>query len=354
MYNASKYIREAIDSILDQTYSDFELIIIDDGSSDESAQIVSAYTDQRVILVKQPKSGLVKALNQGLRHARGNFIARMDGDDRSHPARFEGQLSYFAKYPDTDILCTEISVIDENGQRDNGPVAGNIDSDMLRDGLLFRRSIKPVVHPSVMMKRSVIETVGEYREYEASEDHDFWLRAVDACTIRRIRRALLEYRIHAGGTSSRKRAIQLTNSALTAVNYIVEKRTHVDLYSQNSTLLIELQGLLTTLLTRAILPASAAFEDAKQCVRAGKMGRAIFKLGSAMTKYGCRLRPSVRNALTGRYVDAVASVAQEALCRNTTIEDMISNPTMLRYPSCAVISEGIRSGGPAKYVRCSK
>lgn len=105
VYNAQEYIREAIDSILNQTFSDFEFIIINDGSTDNSVEIIKNYNDPRIVLVDNTENkGLVSVLNQGLQLAQGEYIARMDADDISLPNRFMEQVNYLDKHPQVGIL----------------------------------------------------------------------------------------------------------------------------------------------------------------------------------------------------------------------------------------------------------
>lgn len=104
-YNAEKYIKEAIESILNQTFSNFEFIIIDDGSIDATEEIIKSFKDSRIVYIKNEKNlGLIKTLNKGISIARGEFIARMDSDDISMPQRFELQLDVFKKYKGVDIV----------------------------------------------------------------------------------------------------------------------------------------------------------------------------------------------------------------------------------------------------------
>ncbi len=105
VYNGEKYLREAIDSILNQTFKDFEFLIIDDGSTDSSADIIRSYTDFRIRLIQNEKNiGLTRSLNKGLKLAKGEYIARMDVDDISLPIRFEKQVSFLDKYEDVKLV----------------------------------------------------------------------------------------------------------------------------------------------------------------------------------------------------------------------------------------------------------
>ena len=113
-YNAEKYIREAIESILNQTYTDFEFIIINDGSTDKTKEIIKSYSDPRIVYMEnEENSGIVVTLNKGLKCAQGEYIARMDSDDISLPDRFEKQIAYMDKHKDVGVLGTSIIIFGE-------------------------------------------------------------------------------------------------------------------------------------------------------------------------------------------------------------------------------------------------
>ena len=110
------YLKESIDSVLNQTYSNFEFIIIDDGSTDDSLKFIKSYDDPRIkLIVNEENIGLTKSLNKGLKAAQGEFIARMDSDDICYPERFEKQIEYMRKHPDTTVCGTWPNILDENG-----------------------------------------------------------------------------------------------------------------------------------------------------------------------------------------------------------------------------------------------
>src|SRR4051812_26679567 len=114
VYNGEQYLREAVNSILSQTFKDFEFIIIDDGSTDRSPELLASYAraDSRVKLISRPNKGLTKSLNEGLHAARGEFVARMDGDDISLPERFERQVSYLREHPEVVLVGSRVEFID--------------------------------------------------------------------------------------------------------------------------------------------------------------------------------------------------------------------------------------------------
>jgi glycosyltransferase involved in cell wall biosynthesis len=115
VYNAAQYLREAIDSILNQTFRDFEFIIINDGSTDRSLEIIQSYNDDRIRLINQKNTGLAKALNNGIAIAKSDFIARMDADDISIPERLTSQFSFLESNVDVVAVGSNAEVIDKEG-----------------------------------------------------------------------------------------------------------------------------------------------------------------------------------------------------------------------------------------------
>lgn len=230
VYNAGNYLRPAIDSILCQDADDFELVVVDDGSRDGSAELLAGLTDPRVALIRAPHAGLVTALNLGIKKTRGAYIARMDQDDIARPDRLRVQSAYLDRHPEIGILCSNVRIINGEG-RVTGQQRARIESRAkLRDGLLYRAAMKPIIHPSVMMRREVVDRLGGYREFSSAEDRDFWLRASREFEFYRLEEELLDYRIHAGGISRVKISQQATSSAMAAVMELVFEQTGIDLF----------------------------------------------------------------------------------------------------------------------------
>ena len=174
VYNAEKYLHEAIDSILGQTFSDFEFIIVNDGSTDSSREIILGYKDSRIKYVENEDNlDLAKSLNRGLAEARGEFIARMDADDISLPDRFAIQINIMQTYK-VDICSTAVQVVDGNGNIIGAICPQNrAESDLAAD---FLCDSHPFLHPTVMIKRSALEEVGGYNPDRYIEDFDLWVR----------------------------------------------------------------------------------------------------------------------------------------------------------------------------------
>lgn len=174
VFNGEKYLREAVDSILNQTYSDFEFIIIDDGSTDHTSKILNAYDDHRIKILSQNNMGLTKSLNRGLRGAKGIYIARMDADDVSHPERLKHQVEFMDNHSNCVVLGTQAVVMREDG----GKIYESrlpLDDRTLRGGLPMKC---PFYHGSVMFRRDEAIHCGGYPEkvFHYLEDIIFWNR----------------------------------------------------------------------------------------------------------------------------------------------------------------------------------
>ena len=202
VYNAEAYVREAVESILAQTFTDFECIIINDGSTDGSGAILRelAACDARIVLVEQSNEGLVSALNKGLKMACADLIARMDADDVSMPERFALQHAGMMKEPELAVLGSFIRVMDK---------AGNIirlSEYPLTPKETARHVEKscPVAHPAVMMRRDAVLKIGGYRKaFCPAEDYDLWLRMSDlGQAIANLPQPLLNYREHGSNVSA--------------------------------------------------------------------------------------------------------------------------------------------------------
>lgn len=198
VYNAEPFLKEAINSVLDQSYEHFELIIINDGSTDHSESIILSYSDQRIKYVKQENQGLGASLNVGIGISRGKYIARQDQDDISYSDRFQKQVYFLENNPNVLLLGTHAKIF-----KNNGDVIGYhkhaTDSSVLKFDLIFDN---PFVHSSVMFRSSVIETVGNYAvDRDLYEDFDLWSRFAAIGDVANLPEVLLDYRHHDKGLS---------------------------------------------------------------------------------------------------------------------------------------------------------
>ena len=194
-FNAENYLREAIQSVLRQTFQDFELLIVDDGSTDGTARIIRSYSDARIQLVENQRNmGLTKSLNRALNLARGEYIARQDADDISEPLRLQTQVAYLNRHPRVALLGSWFTVIDENGSEVRRTSLPTNDLD-LHWAMFF---YCPFVHGAVMWRHAPVrEQIGAYNENLAyAQDHDLWARIASRFTVANLPEWLVRYREH--------------------------------------------------------------------------------------------------------------------------------------------------------------
>jgi glycosyltransferase involved in cell wall biosynthesis len=206
-YNAEKYIKESVDSILGQSVGDFELIIINDSSKDATEDIVLSYEDDRIVYVKNERNmGVAATLNRGLDLAKGEYIARMDADDISKPNRFEKQLAYMEKHPECGICGSNLLLFGQ-GKMDEPFCFAESDKEIRAD-MLFNSSF---AHPSVMLRRSVLEenSLRYDCSFERVEDYELWSRMLTVCKGHNIQEHLLRYRFHASQVTQAYRPEQI-------------------------------------------------------------------------------------------------------------------------------------------------
>jgi len=194
-YNAEQYIGEAMDSILGQTFGDFEFIILNDCSTDRTEEIILSYDDPRIVYLKNENNlGVAATLNRGLEMARGEYIARMDADDISLPQRFEKQIAYLDAHPEVAVLGTNIEIFNENGTISEGWFT--TDPAQMRVDMFFACGL---AHPSVMMRTAAIRDLGGYDPaYNGLEDYELWCRVLERHEITTLPELLLRYRKHSG------------------------------------------------------------------------------------------------------------------------------------------------------------
>lgn len=201
VYNAERFVKKAIESILNQTYADFEFIIINDGSTDESEEVIKNFTDQRIHLISQGNQGIVSALNTGLKIAQGTYIARMDADDISEPTRLEKQVLFMQTNPEIALCGTWAWTIDEHDT-----ITGNYTYPPTNHTAIRKAIIRhsPFIHPSVMFTQKAIKVVGSYSlKYKHAEDYELWTRVVAKFKTANIPEYLLKYRIAEGSITQK-------------------------------------------------------------------------------------------------------------------------------------------------------
>lgn len=198
-YNSEKYILEALKSIQNQTFKDFECILINDGSKDKSRDIVSQAIkgDNRFILIDKENTGVGDSLRIGVIKSRGEYIARMDADDISHVNRFEEQIKYLKNNPNVNVLGCWYYIIDSNDKIIS--ISKRYSSDRLIKTSMLLGSV-PVAHPTVMFKKEIIIEYGNYKNTRV-EDHELWTRVYNTAHFSHVKKILFSYRNHMNQTT---------------------------------------------------------------------------------------------------------------------------------------------------------
>jgi glycosyltransferase involved in cell wall biosynthesis len=197
VFNTEEYLEDAIKSILNQTFSNFEFIIIDDASTDKSLQIIESFTDSRIVVItKNKNTGYTKSLNLGLNLAQGKYIARMDSDDISLPKRFQLQIDLMEKNPEI-ILCGTSFKLMNSSKVINHPNGHSEIVLKLLEGTAFG-------HPTVMIRNEILKNnnIVYNHEYEPAEDYFMWTQLVKFGYVENIPEVLLLYRVHSNQVSS--------------------------------------------------------------------------------------------------------------------------------------------------------
>lgn len=188
VFNDDTFVKESVESILNQSYSNFEFIIIDDCSTDNSLNIISSYTDERIKIIKNQKNiGLTKSLNKSLKIAKGQYIARQDGDDISMNNRFLEQVNYLDENHEIAVLGSNVYWIDKDGE-------------IIRE---IKNPLHPkfsnrneVTHGSVMFRKKIIDDLGGYNELlRNAQDYELWLRISNKYKIKNFQKPLYKWRI---------------------------------------------------------------------------------------------------------------------------------------------------------------
>jgi glycosyltransferase involved in cell wall biosynthesis len=191
--NGERFLRQSVDSILGQTLADLEVVVVDDGSTDATPEILASYDDARLRVLRSPGEGLVAALNLGLESARSPYVARMDADDVSLPQRLERQVDALERERRLGLVATWVSVIDTEGRELRAHVLPHRHGDLARR-LLLRN---PFQHGSVVLRRDALDRIGPYRdEYGHNEDYDLWLRLAEVAELGCVPETLYRYRVH--------------------------------------------------------------------------------------------------------------------------------------------------------------
>jgi hypothetical protein len=203
VHNGGSYLAPAIDSILRQTFADFEFVIVDDGSTDETASTLRQYqaADPRIRVRSEPWAGLVASLNLGCSEARADYIARMDADDIAFPGRLATQVEFLDRHPRIAVVGSAVVRIDAAGRE----LRRNVCPTSHAAIVAALRSRTPFTHPSVMLRAEAFVAAGGYRPaYQPAEDYDLWVRLAERYELANLAEPLLYYRVYPKQVSVRQ------------------------------------------------------------------------------------------------------------------------------------------------------
>jgi len=280
VYNGERYIVQSVESILKQSYRDFELVVVNDGSTDRTGSLLRGISDPRIVLVEQENQGLTRTLNNALKVIKGEYIARQDADDLSHPDRLLRQVEFLDTRLDVGLVGSVCLCLNEEGE-----IIGKTPplTDPLKLKKILRERGNPFVHGSVMFRRECIGKVGGYRvEMDRAEDYDLWLRISEYYEIAKLKEPLYLWRWSQSGIS------------LTKMEYLEKKAELARKLSEErrkkgrDSLQAGLQEEFFQQQMREDLPASKQSERKRQAYYFYRLGHAAY--------YG-RLYPNARKNL---------------------------------------------------------
>lgn len=209
VYNGEKHLREAVESILNKTFSDFEFLIINDGSTDRTLDILESYNDTRIIVINQKNIGLAKSLNKGIAMAKGEYIARLDSDDISMPHRLEKQLEFMNNHKEIHLLGASAEIIDEKGIHIDDCIF-NVTSELLFYRLIYGNYF---IHSSAFFNKEYILGIGGYTEKILYvEDFDLWSRVSRSKNIIILPEKLVKLRKRPTSISQMNDAVQIESA----------------------------------------------------------------------------------------------------------------------------------------------
>lgn len=222
VYNGAEYLKEAVESMLQQTYRNIECIIIDDGSIDETLDILMKYKkeDNRVVIISRENRGLVESLNEAILISKGKYVARMDADDISHLDRIEKQVQYLEEHQDVYLLGTNYSLIYEENINDDVKKAAQgthkrsmapIDKD---DWFLSTNETMKFIHPTIMIRRELFNRIGLYRQYKLEDIELYFRTGINHYRIDKLEEVLLDYRVRGSSKSRTEQRAEQTKEII--------------------------------------------------------------------------------------------------------------------------------------------
>lgn len=239
VHNGSGFLKEAIQSIIDQTFSDFEFLIINDGSTDNSVEIIETFKDQRIRSINySKKKGLIHALNDGIKLATGRLIARMDSDDISNKYRLEKQVGFLRANPGIDVLGCQIDLINEEGAIIHERIY-SLDHDSIKVESFFNC---PLPHPGVIFKKDefIKANLFYHTGYKHAEDYELWQRALMVLKFANYNEKLLAYRIYPGQVSKINSTEQNLATERIKLNYL--KSLNIPILNDEHKIILDFLG----------------------------------------------------------------------------------------------------------------
>ena len=202
VYNAEAYLREAVESILAQSFTDFELIIVEDGSTDNSREVIEGFNDSRIqVLYNDGNQGIVFTRNRGMAAARGRYIAPFDADDIAHPEKFAKQIQFLEENPEYGMVGSWVKLIDKSGKEMSEDYKLNAPHEQIPPIMLFRNYF---VQSSVLMRREAIPPGGYEKGFDIGEDYRMWTIIANKWKVWNYPKYLIEYRVHHKGITKRE------------------------------------------------------------------------------------------------------------------------------------------------------
>ena len=225
VYNAAGSLPAALDSLRRQTFDDYEIVAVDDGSSDASPELLQemARSETRLRVLRQPHAGIVTALQIGLAACRGRYVARMDADDRSAPERLARQAAYLDAHPETAVVGCLVRAFPPEEVRAGFRIYLEWLNSLVSDADIRREMFveSPLAHPSVMFRQSAVTAVGGYQEHGWPEDYDLWLRLYLAgARFAKLPEFLLDWREHAQRLTRTDRRYAVENFLRAKAHYL--------------------------------------------------------------------------------------------------------------------------------------
>jgi glycosyltransferase involved in cell wall biosynthesis len=230
VYNGGEYLRPAIDSVLAQTFRDFELILVNDGSTDDTQSIIESYQDPRIVAVVQENQGVARSLNNGLDIASGKYVRRHDADDISLPGSFQVQIDFLETHPEYVMVCNQEAFMTARGKIawnyrvPNATFFNGKDIVDLDFSHFSIHSSSPVVHGTACFRREEVIKLGKYRtEFTVSEDNDLWLRLLEKHKIAVLNQCSYFMRLH-GSSATQRHAHKIQHFRQLLIEYSRQRR----------------------------------------------------------------------------------------------------------------------------------